>query len=601
MDRDRHADGTQDADWIFAVDDPHSLPTDRLPDRAEFDRYATPLLARRAGGPALPGAENETVDLSDLDLEAPGAPERSAAEPDTATGAIPVLGPEGEEADADAEGADRAGTATAPPAGRGDEALVAPLSRPGAVSYARSGTTPNAEHDEVPPNGFVLPERFAELGVFDALRDLAALICLAAAFTTTFTVAHLPALEIAGRIAIGTGLVALVAVHLLRWVPQTPPLRAVRVLRVAGMLPALLTAVGVVLADLVLSLPVLFASLPDGPPVGIGIGVSLLLLGALLGVEPRAHEGYLPQARARAIARRALVGVAGATAAALLLALVMLIGRVFTTGWAYSLVTFGSTLLSALLLGIVLASALLRERSWYVFSTAVVAALVIAALADNTLGLQFAAPRSAASGFVYLPFLVAAFGLMISRSFVRTMPVSFRRTDWLVYCVRAFELSAVMHAAAVLWHVLAAIAALAGRAPGSPQLHLIDAVVCVCFVVVSLFGRTALLTRPAVSARASGVVAGIVLVVVGFLDVIVNSLAMAAGAGLLTGGVALAIGLAAALMLTVPAPVRDEFGAPDVTRMFADFRARDGGRASLLDQVPDVTAETARRRAFPAR
>src|SRR5699024_4887968 len=191
--------------------------------------------------------------------------------------------------------------------------------------------------------------------------------------------------------------------------------------------------------------------------------------------------------------------------------------------------------------------------------------------------------------------------LMISRSFVRSMPVSFRRTDWLVYSVRAFEFSALMHAAAVLWHLLAAIAALGGRGPGSPVLHLIDAVVCVCFVVVSLFGRTALLSRPAVSARASGVVSGLIMVVVGFLDVIVNSLAMAAGAGLVTGGAALALGLAIALMLTVPAPVRDEFGAPDVTRMFADFRARDGGRRSLLDQVPDVTAATAQRRAFPGR
>lgn len=190
---------------------------------------------------------------------------------------------------------------------------------------------------------------------------------------------------------------------------------------------------------------------------------------------------------------------------------------------------------------------------------------------------------------------------MISRSFVRSMPVSFRRTDWLVYCVRAFEFSALMHTAAVVWHLLAAIAAVGGRAPGSPMLHLIDAVVCVCFVVVSLFGRTSLLSRPAVSARASGVVAGLVLVVVGFLDVIVNSLAMAAGAGLVSGGVALTIGLAAALMLTVPAPVRDEFGAPDVTRMFADFRARDGGSRSLLDRVPDVTAETAQRKSFPGR
>lgn len=587
----------QDADWIFAIDDPHSLPTDRLPDRAAFDRYATPLLARRGASPSLPIGENETVDLSSLDL---------AAEPAAVTGAIPVLDSDDDREDADdADGAEPAdadalAASDAAAAGNSERELVSPLPRPDAVSYARSGTTPNAEDDEIPLNGFVLPDRFKELGVFDVLRDVFALVCLATALTTTFTLAQIPLLDLLGKIAIGIGLAALVIVHLLRWVPENPPLAAVRILRVVGLLPALLVAVAVIVTDLVLSLPKLFASLPEGPPVGIGIGVSLLLLGAILGIEPRAHEGYLPQARARRTARIALQAVAGATALSLLIATVMIVGRVFTTGWAFSLMAFANALVSALLLGIVLASALRRERSWYVSSTAVVAALVIAALADNSLGLQFAAPLSFASGFVYLPFLVAAFGLMISRSFVRTMPVSFRRTDWLVYSVRAFEFSAVMHAAAVIWHLLAAIVATVGQAPGSPVLHLIDAVVCGCFVVVSLFGRNSLLSRPAVSARANGVVAALVLTVVGFLDVIVNSLAMAAGAGLATGGVALFIGLAAALMLTVPAPVRDEFGAPDVTRMFADFRARDGGRVSLLDQVPDVTEETARRKNFPA-
>ena len=588
MDRDpRDGQGRgQDDDWIFAIDDPHNLPTDRLPDRAAFDRYATPLLARRAASPALPPGENETVDLSDIDLDQLDG----AAEPDTSTGAIPVLAEEDVEDGGDARDA----------GDNGEPPLTAPLRTPSQTSYARSGTTPNAEHDEIPLGGFTLPERFKDLGVFDALRDVLALICLFTAMTTTFTLAHSPLLEMIGKIAIGTGITALAAVHLLRWVPEKPPLRGVRVLRVAGLLPSLLTAVFVLCADLVLSLPVLFASLPDGPPVGIGIGVSLLLLGALVGIEPRAHEGYLPQQRARQVARSMLLGVAGGAALALLIALVMMVGRLFTTGWGFSLMTFANTLISALLLAVVLAAALRRERSWYVFSAAVVGALVIAALADNTLGLQFAAPLSFATGFVYLPYLVAAFGLMISRSFVRSMPVSFRRTDWLVYTVRAFEFSALMHAAAVLWHLLAAIASVSGRAPGGPVLHLIDAVVCGCFVVVSLFGRTSLLSRPAVSARASGVVAALVLVVVGFLDVIVNSLAMAAGAGLVTGGVALFIGLGAALMLTVPAPVRDEFGAPDLTRMFADFRARDGGRVSLLERVPDVTEETSRRKLFPS-
>ena len=555
MVKDPHGDREQNADWIFAVDDPHNLPTDRLPDRAEFDRYATPLLARRDAAPEMP--------TPGVDLEA-------------ATGSIPVV-----EVD--------------------ETELIAPLSSPRTVSYARSGTTPNAEEVEIPLQGFMLPERFTDLGVFDALRDVLALICLATALTTIFTVTHAPLLELSGKIAIGTGLLVLVLVHLLRWVPERAPLGLIRVLRVVGMLPALLVSVFVILADLVLSLPELFSSLPDGPPVGIGVGVSLLLLGGILGIEPRAHEGYLPQARARRAARTLLLVVGGAAALTFVLAMVMVVGRLFTTGWAYSLITFTSTLISALLLAIVLSAALRRERSWYVFSTAVVAALVIAALADNTLGLQFAAPQSVASGYVYLPYLVAAFGLMVSRSFVRSMPLSFRRTDWLVYSVRAFEFSAIMHAAAVLWHLVAAIAGTIGSAPGSPVLHLIDAVVCACFVVVSLFGRTSLLSRPAVSARASGVVAALVLTVVGFLDVIVNSLAMAAGAGLVTGGVALAVGIAVALMLTVPAPVRDEFGAPDVSRMFADFRARDGGRVSLLERVPDVTAETARRKHFPLR
>ena len=266
MDRDPREDETQDADWIFAIDDPHSLPTDRLPSREEFDRYAAPLLARRENGPALP--------------------------PDTATGAIPAIEDDAAEA----------------PDGGGED-VVAPLARPRVVSYARSGTTPNAEDDEIPIAGFQLPERFKDLGLFDALRDVLALICLTAALTTVFTVAHSPVLDLLGKIAIGLALAALVAVHALRWIPASPPLRALRVLRMAGMAPALLVAVLVLGADLVLSLPVLFAPLPDGPPVGIGVGVPLLLLGAILGIEPRAHEGYLPQERARRIARQVLLGV----------------------------------------------------------------------------------------------------------------------------------------------------------------------------------------------------------------------------------------------------------------------------------------------------
>ena len=150
MDRDpRDGQGRgQDDDWIFAIDDPHNLPTDRLPDRAAFDRYATPLLARRNASPALPPGENETVDLSDIDL----AELEDGAEPDTSTGAIPVLAEEDVEAGETGEIVEDAE----------EQPLTAPLRTPspaGPASYARSGTTPNAEHDEIPLGGFTLPER----------------------------------------------------------------------------------------------------------------------------------------------------------------------------------------------------------------------------------------------------------------------------------------------------------------------------------------------------------------------------------------------------------------------------------------------------------
>src|SRR5690625_7485862 len=98
---------------------------------------------------------------------------------------------------------------------------------------------------------------------------------------------------------------------------------------------------------------------------------------------------------------------------------------------------------------------------------------------------------------------------MISRSFVRTMPVSFRRADWLVYTVRAFEFSAVMHTAAVVWHLLAVIASRTGdAAPGGQVVNLLGAAVCACFAAVSLLGLLALIWRTADLVSVSDVVVG---------------------------------------------------------------------------------------------
>lgn len=570
--------GTSD-EWIFADADPGTLPTEKLPGHEELERYSAPLVARRGPEPARPTAHQETVDLSAVRAELAEHGDPAAARKE--------------------DGAVRRepGAAHEEPTGERahePDAVPAPLRVP---TYARSGTTPNAEDDG--PVSVSLPPRFHDLKIFDALRDIVTLICMITAMTTTFTLGEVAVLDLAGKIAIAVALASLAVIHALRWIPKDPPMRLLKTLRVGGMIPAIAVAAVVVLADLVLSLPVLFASLPDGPPVGVGVGVAMLLLGGIVGVEPRAHCAYLPGTVARHRSRLTVLGFGVYGLVTLILSLVMMVGRVFTTGWQYPLMAFGNALLSVLLLFIVLRSALARDRSWYVFSTAAVGGLVIAALADNTLRMEFAAPASVATGFVYLPILFGAWGIMVSRSFVRTMPMSFHRADWLVFAMRALEFSIIMHTGAVVWHVLAAITAGAQIVPGGRVLHLMDAVVCAAFVTGSTFARRALLERPAVEARATAVMAAVAMVVVGFLMVIVNTLASGAGAGLVTGAVALATGIAVALMLTVPSPVRDEFGAPDLTRMFSEFRTRNQRSHPLFGQLPDVAAERRRAKTFP--
>src|SRR5699024_4710879 len=213
MDRDRKRQKRQqrqerrDADWIFASDDPRTLPTDRLPDREEFDRYAAPLLARRAGQAALPGES-----------------EPAAEEPDTATGLIPALGPDSE---ANEE--------------REEPDPTAPLRRPREVTYARSGTTPNAEHEDgggdgLPLRGIVVPYCFRALGICVALRGVLALVGMVSALATTFARGTIAVMEGFGRAAIAGGLLALVVVHLLRWIPRNPPLPLVRLVRIIGLM-----------------------------------------------------------------------------------------------------------------------------------------------------------------------------------------------------------------------------------------------------------------------------------------------------------------------------------------------------------------------------
>lgn len=561
--RPRRNAGHNDSSWIFP-EDPGTFPTEKLPEPSELQALAEALPPGDAErGPLTPRPERP-VTPSPLGVRTRES--MAMFEPSTEL-------PRGHEAS-------------------GGRPTQEDLDR---LAYARSGTTPNA-----PEGGqrIELPQRFHDLNIFDALRDILALICLMSGATTAFTASGVHWLELTGMI---TGVIAIIGILTaqgLRWGLRVPRTSMTRTVRVGSQIPAILAAVTAIVVDLVTAIPVMFQPLPEGPPVGVGVGVSLLLVGALVGIEPRAHCGYLPMHVARRRARGVLMGLAVAAGVSLLIALVMVVGRLVTTGWAFSLMTLANTLVSAVILVIFFGSAFIRDRTWFVTSMAMVAALLIAAVADNTLELEFAVPLSFATGYVYLPFLFAGFGVAVSRSFIRTMPVSFQRVDWLVYATRAFELSVVLHIVSVLWNVLTALAAFGGVGRG-PWIHLVQAFFAALFAATSYYARRNLLERPAEPARAAAVVAALFMVVFGFLMVIVGSLGTLTAAGLGNGGVALSLGITTALMLTVPSPVRDEFGAPDLVRMFEDFRRRDALHSSLLSRVPDVSAQRAQRKEFP--
>ncbi|MDU1122614.1 MAG: hypothetical protein E7A10_02850, partial [Dermabacter sp.] len=113
-------------------------------------------------------------------------------------------------------------------------------------------------------------------------------------------------------------------------------------------------------------------------------------------------------------------------------------------------------------------------------------------------------------------------------------------------------------------------------------------------------GRKALVRKDAVKARGHAVSIGAALTLLGFLGVIVFSVVTGAAAGLTNGGLGLVAGITAALMITVPAPVRDEHGVPDLERTFAEFRARINGAAGATAFLPDVSEARRRTHRFPA-
>ena len=139
-----------------------------------------------------------------------------------------------------------------------------------------------------------------------------------------------------------------------------------------------------------------------------------------MGSERRGFEGYVPGAAAKARAGRWILVLRVLLLVSFALSLVMVVGKAVNGDPAFALVTLSNSL-GSLALGLFIANPKLNEQpSWYVFLVGATAAMVVGAAADNSLRLEYAAPGSFSTSYVWLPFAFAAFGLLLSRSYVRS-------------------------------------------------------------------------------------------------------------------------------------------------------------------------------------
>ena len=141
---------------------------------------------------------------------------------------------------------------------------------------------------------------------------------------------------------------------------------------------------------------------------------------------------------------------------------------------------------------------------------------------------------------MWLPFAFAAFGLLLSRSYVRSSTHNFKRVDWLMYAARTFEFSRTMHGvafAAVLVYFAAILVGYDAR--GGSGLVILQLLLVALLALLSHFGRKALVRKNAVKARGHAVSIGAALTLLGFLGVIVFSVVTGAAAGLTNGGLGL--------------------------------------------------------------
>ena len=551
--------------WIF-IPEASNLPTEKLPDSADFEKIR---LAK--------------ANLSE-------APERIfepvAKKPDSAKS----LGVSANTSISTQDSVSfKHGVGLSQPSSHETEVLPAPgalnaiaKTQNAALPARKTSSTPITPQ-RPPQQSLNLSEKIPGLRAGDVLRDLLAITALAMAPTTTFTKNAdfiSPSFVVAAALI---GIAAILLANLFRWVPALNiwvqnlknPLNLFQGIRRVALLPVLAFAIFIVIADLGYSIPVLFSATGTDPKVGLGVGVSLMILGSVLGLESRISEGHEITEKKKRRAMVILAVLRSLLIASFIFALIMLIGRISMGDYLFSLVTLSKSL-GALALGLLITNFRLRtHHTWYIFLVAASSLLVLGALLDNGLRLNFAGPGSFSSSYIWLPFFFAAYAVLVSRAYVQNIVFRYARADWIHYTALAFEFSAIMHYVAAISTLLYTIAIFNGYpSPLERGFAVVNVIMLLLLAVLSQLGRKFLNQKSGLKARNNAVAIAATLIVLGFLGIIILTVFTGESAGLNNGGLAFLIGLAALLMLTMPVPDRDEHGVPDLDATFAKFRAQ---------------------------
>lgn len=530
-------------------DDFTTFPTEQLPGRRDVEHRV-----RDAGEPAEPGtrtAETPAVEsaLTDEEWQPTETVPRLPGDEDTG----PVLQP----------GAD------------GMPAL--PATTPGAT-YARSGTTPaeapGQKRGRWRLDLSTMRNPLVDVHPDDLLRDLVAVVLLATSLTSAWTWTGATTSSWPAFVAILVSTLVLPLVHVLRAVRfggRAVGDRHLRWVRLLGMVPAAAAALAAIMTDLVLSVVVVLGPLSLADSRGIGIGVALALSGALLGVEPRRHEGWSATERSRTVLhllqRIVLVALAGST----VLALAALVPRALVAGAPGVLVGVSEMLVTLVYLALLADVVRSRRADRYVVAIGVFAVLLIGGAFDTMLRLDFAAPQSFAFGYVSMPFGFALATLLLSRTWVDELGPTFVHDSWRAFGARLMAFSALAHVVGLVATVLMLIVRVR-TGEGGIVVTVLSLVGLAALAALSWAIRGSLRSEAVDRGRSRAVLLSLGLVALGFLGVIVTTIALGTSMQTTTGGLGLFAGLAVVLMLTVPVSMRERYGAPDFGRMWAEAK-----------------------------